>query len=100
MKTILICKSMNLRLEGEDHRTYRTNDRIYLKYQGRWIPLIVEDVCITGGVRQIYLKVLAPTPKVPSASVSFPSHREKDPSPSWIDALIESIQGKRGRVVW
>jgi hypothetical protein len=100
LKTVLICKSMNLRLEGDDHRPYRTNERIYIKYQGRWIPMLIEDIRESGGVRQIFLRVLTPTMRVLSTPPSFPTHRENDSSPTWIDELIQKIQGKRGRVVW
>lgn len=97
MKTVFICKSMNLRIEGVDHRSYRVNERINLKHQGRWLTLIVEEVREEGGVRQVWLKVGEPLRKqVPATPVAPP--RPSPFSEQWIEEFVEAIEGKRGSV--
>ena len=104
MKTVFVCDALNLRVEGLDNRPYAVNERITLKHQGRWLPMIVEEVRERGDVRQVILRInnspdslflQRRLPARPSASSPRPPVDD-----TWIDRLCDDIEGGRGHVTW
>lgn len=105
MKTVFVCHSINLRVEGLDNRPYTEGERITLKHQGRWLPMIVEDVREEGLVRQVVLR-LNRTPD--SVFLKREVYRDLDGGSAaaprrdsnWLMRMIEAIEGGSGPVVW
>jgi hypothetical protein len=102
VKTIFVCKALNLRVEGLDHRVYTVNEQITLKYQGRWLPMIVDEVVDEGGIRQVILRpsralepVVLREPRTEMVASAGPSTAS-----DWIAGLVGAIQGKKGPVRW
>lgn len=100
MKTVFICKSMNLRLERVDHKIYRVTDHINIKYQGRWLTLIVEDIREVNGVRQVLLRVGKVLPHSHHSTKSIATLPHPFPDGGWIEDFLSAIEGKSGRVFW
>lgn len=101
MKTVFICKSINLRVEGLDNRLYAVDERITLKHRGRWLPMIVDDVVEEGEIRQIVLKVnRSPDSVYLRRTLDRNLRQVHRDDPGWIDGLLDAIEGERGPVIW
>ena len=98
MKTVFICESLNIRLEGTDRRPYAVNERITLKHRGRWLPMIVEAIHEHGDVREIILSLN-------HRSSSATLHQnvralERTEDREWLDRFWRRVEGGRGPVRW
>lgn len=102
MKTVFVCDALNLRVEGLDNRPYSVNERITLKHQGRWLPMIVEEVRERGEVRQIILRVnQSPDSVFLQRRLPRTLPRNDAPAdPNWLEGLFGAIEGRTGPVVW
>jgi len=101
LKTIFICKSLNLRVEGLDHRSYEIDERITLKHRGRWLPMIVDEILEDGGVRQVLLRVNR-SADAPERRAGIEELRQlrRETNPGWLQAMISAIEGGSGPVQW
>lgn len=109
LKTVFVCKSLNLQVEAIETRRYAPGERITIKHQGRWLPMIIEEIVEEGGVRQVLLSVNR-SPESVYLQRSLARHPEiapaagepvvQTPRSAWIDALLNRIEGSRGPIVW
>lgn len=102
MKTVFVCDALNLRVEGLDNRPYAVNERITLKHQGRWLPMIVEEVRERGDVRQVVLRVNQSPDAVFLQRRTGRSRAKVDTAndPNWLQQMFAAIEGQTGHVVW
>jgi len=103
VKTVFVCDSLNLRVEGLDNRPYSVNERITLKHQGRWLPMIVDEVRERGTIRQVMLRVNTSPDSLyvgraaGEKATSKPAIKTDD---TWLKTMLDTISGGHGPVVW
>lgn len=107
LKTVFVCESLNYEKQALDTRRYEVNSRLMINYHGRMLPMVVEEVVEDGGVRQVRLAVArAPESLTPTAGgrspevAALPGRPATTARSSWIDALLDRIEGGRGPIVW
>ena len=101
MKTVFVCDSLDLRVEGLDNRPYAVNEKITLKHQGRWLPMIVDEIREFDGIRQVYLRLNnSPDAIFLRQKQNRLPEQTEAVTEEWIHSLVEAIEGKRGSVSW
>lgn len=103
MRTIFLCDTPRIRFEGDDHRDYRVLESLTIRYRGRWLPMVIEDIRTNDDdARQIVLR-LNPRPQSSylqrSLAMRLAEVAEETPN-AWMDRFFSSIQGEAGPVFW
>ena len=98
MKTLFLCEELNYRNVRYDTKIYSLDQRyVVIKDNRKYVTRITSIKFNRDGTREINLEL--EKGEVPEKRKKVPLELSS-PTPSWIENLINDIEGKRGRVYW
>ncbi len=98
MKTLFLCEELNYKNVKYDTRIYSLDQRyVIVKENRKYVTRIASIKFNRDGTREINLELekndVAEKKKKVPVELSAPT-------PSWIENMINDIEGKKGRVFW
>lgn len=103
MRTTFLCESPRIRFEGEDKRDYHVYESLTVRYRGRWLPMVIEDIRqAEGDAREIVLRLnQQPQSSYLQRTLAMRLAEVAEESPNaWMDQFFGAIQGANGAVTW